>query len=256
MSWARRRKFIYIGSIVLLFLLVIVLPTVIHFYKAPTCFDGKQNQTEVGVDCGGPCILLCRGGYAPLTVLWSRFSKVNDGVYNVLAYIENPNINAGTDDLNYTFKLYDKSGILLRERSGRTFAPANKVMAVFEADLFTGNQIPQRVEFSFSSQAVWTKQESVENGLSISQAVISRADTAPRLSALINNKTINPIKNIEAIGIIYNTEGNTSAFSRTIIDSIDGKEAKNISFNWPQPFEQNGLTNTLARTEIILKVLK
>jgi hypothetical protein len=251
MSWASRRKLIYIGSIVLVFLLVVVLPTIIKLYKAPTCFDGKQNQTELGIDCGGPCTLLCRGGYAPLNVMWSRFSKVSDGVYNVLAYIENPNINAGANNLNYTFKLYDKNGILLKERSGLTFAPANKYMAVFEADMITGNQIPQRVEFTFSNQAVWLKQESKETGLSISEAVLSREDSAPRLSFLLTNKTINQIKNVEAVGIVYNSSGNTIAFSRTTVDSIEGKESKTINFNWPKP-----LTDTSARTEIILKVLK
>jgi hypothetical protein len=30
----------------------------------PTCFDGKQNQGEAGIDCGGPCYL-CPGCYVP-----------------------------------------------------------------------------------------------------------------------------------------------------------------------------------------------
>jgi hypothetical protein len=251
MSWAQRRRFIYIGGIVLFILLFVVLPTVIHFYEAPTCFDNKKNQTEQGVDCGGPCTLLCRSQYVPLTVLWSRFSKVDDGVYNVLAYIENPNINAEANNLDYVFKLYDKDGILLRERFGRTFVPANKIMAVFEAELSTGKQIPQRVEFFFPSQAVWLKQDNISNGLSVSQSVISREDTAPRLSAVVSNKTINQIKNIEAVAIVYNDKGNTIAFSRTIIDVIDGKGSKDINFNWPKPFPE-----TYARTEIVLKVMK
>jgi len=251
MSWAQKRKLIYLGSILIIFLIMVVLPTVLYLYKEPTCFDGKQNQTELGVDCGGPCSLLCPAQYVPLNIIWSRFSKVTDGVYNVLAYIENPNLNAGADNLFYTFKLYDKDGILLKERSGVTFAPANKVMAVFEPELLTGSQVPQRVEFSFSSQAVWNKQASKESGLSITQPVVSREETAPRLSAVITNKTINIIKQIEAVAIIYNDLGNTIAFSRTVVDSLQDKESKNISFNWPKPFSE-----TYARTEIVLRVLK
>ena len=251
MSWAQHRKFIYLGSILVIFLLVIVLPIIIHFYKAPTCFDGKQNGSEIGVDCGGSCQLLCSSQYAPLTVLWSRFSKVSDGVYNVLAYIENPNVSAASYNLNYTFKLYDKKGVLLKERTGTTFAPADKVMAVFEPELLTGNLEPFRVEFSFTSEAVWVKQESKEIGLSISQSVVSRADSAPRLSALISNTTTTPIKNIEGVGIVYDADGNTISFSRTIIDAVGGKGSQTINFNWPKPF-----STAYARTEIILKVLK
>lgn len=251
MSWAQKRKLIYLSSILLVFLTAVILPTVLYLYKEPTCFDGKQNQTEQGIDCGGPCSLLCPAQYAPLNVIWSRFSKVNDGVYNVLAYIENPNLNAGALNLTYTFKLYDKNGILLKERSGVTFAPANKVMAVFEPEMLTGNQVPQRVEFSFTSPAVWIKQDSMEAGLSISQSTVLRAETAPRLSAVITNKTINPFNKIEAIAIIYNSLGNTMAFSRTVVDSLQGKESKNISFNWPKPFSE-----AYARTEVVLRVLK
>ena len=251
MSWAQRRKLIYISSVVAIFLLVVFLPLVLHFYKPPTCFDGKQNQGEFGIDCGGSCSLLCPAQYAPLNILWSRFSKVEDGVYNVLAYVENPNINAGVNNLSYVFRLYDKDGILLKERYGQTFAPSDKVMAVFEPELQTGYQIPARVDFSFISQAVWLKQDSVETGLSISQSVISRIDSAPRLTTLISNNTINQMKNIEAIGIVYNADGNTIAFSRTVISSIDGKGSTEINFNWPKPF-----TDTYARTEIVLKVLK
>jgi hypothetical protein len=251
MTWANKRKLIYIGSIVAVILVVVVVPTIIHFYKAPTCFDGKMNDGELGVDCGGPCNLLCPAQYAPLNVLWSRFSQVNNGVYNVLAYIENPNLNAGANNLSYAFKLFDKDGILLNERDGQTFVPANKVMAIFEAEMQTGNQVPVRVEFDFTSQAVWVKQASSETGLSVSQSVVSREDSSPRLSAVLSNTTINQIKNIEAVAIVYNALGNTIAFSRTIVDSINGKESQTINFNWPKPF-----ADTYARTEIVLKVLK
>jgi len=256
MTWARRRKLIYLGSIAIIILVVVVIPAILYFYKTPTCFDGKQNQGEVGVDCGGPCTILCPAQYAPLTVLWSRFSKVTDGDYNVLAYIENPNINAAAYNLNYIFKLYSKTGVLLRERTGSTFVTANKIIGVFEADMQTGNQIPARVEFSFTSPAIWVKQVSAETGLAVSQMVVSRADTAPRLSFLLTNKNIKQINNIEAIGIVYNTEGNTIAFSRTIVDTILGQDSQTVNFNWPKPFTLAGQVDTYAKTEIILKILK
>jgi hypothetical protein len=251
MTWAHRRKLIYISGIIIFILVFIVLPIAWSLYQAPTCFDNKQNQDELGVDCGGVCNLLCPSQYISLNVLWSRFSKVGDGVYNVLAYVENPNIGASANNLSYAFKLYDNKGILLKERAGRTFVPPGATVAIFEPDMQTGNLVPQRVEFSFTSNAVWTKENRAENNLSISKAVISREDSAPRLSATVLNKSIDQIKNIEAVAIIYNAEGNTITFSRTTIDSILGKESADINFNWPKPF-----ADTYARNEILLKVLK
>ncbi len=250
MPWAQKRKLIYISILIVIFLLVVVLPLALNLYKAPTCFDGKQNQDEVGIDCGGSCSILCPVQYVPLNVVWSRFSKVSDGFYNVLAYVENPNLNAGAANLDYHFKLYDDRGVLLSERFGRTFAPASRVLAIFAADLSTGNFIPQRVNFSFTSDAVWVKQESRENNISISEIGLSREDIAPRLSARLTNKTIDKLKNIEAVAIIYNAAGNTISFSRTVLDSLNDKESKLINFNWPKPFFE-----PVARTEIVLKIL-
>lgn len=251
MTWARRRKFIYLGTIALIFIILIVWFLFAHFYKPPNCFDGLKNQDEVGVDCGGTCTLLCADQYVPLNILWSRFSKVSDGVYNVLAYIENPNSNARADNLDYVFKLYDKDGTLLSRRSGKTFAGANKTLVVFEAEMQTGNKIPDRVDFSFTSEAVWSKQISAENGLAVSESVISKEETAPRLSASVFNKTANKITNIEAVAIVYDLSANATAFSRTIIDYIEGKNSQTIYFNWPKAF-----ASKYSRTEIILKVLK
>jgi len=251
MSWASKRRLLYILGIIIFLIIFVVVPLVYYFYKAPTCSDGKQNQDEVGVDCGGVCTLLCPSQYVPLVVNWSQFSKVSDGVYNVLAYVENYNINAEANNLSYVFKLYDKQGVLLKERFGKTFVPPNKIMAVFEPELLTGNQVPARVEFSLTSDALWLKQESNQTGLGISQSVLSKTDSAPRLSALLSNKSVNQIKNIEAVAIIYNVEDNTIAFSRTIVDVLNSKDSVTINFNWPKPF-----IDAYARTEIILKVLK
>jgi hypothetical protein len=250
MSWAQSRRLVYIGGIIIIFLLVVVLPTILHFNKAPTCFDNKQNQDEQGIDCGGVCNLLCKNQYVPLVVNWSRFSKVSTGVYNVMAYIENPNPNAGINELSYVFRLFDKEGLLLRERYGKTIAPANKVMAVFEPEMYTGNQIPQRVDFVIIQPTTWLKQNSAESALSVTQSVITQEDSAPRLSATLTNKTIYQIKNIEAVGIIYSGD-NAVAFSRTMVETLNDKESVEINFNWPAPFSEK-----YTNTKIILKVLK
>jgi hypothetical protein len=250
LSWSQKRKFIYLGSIFIFLFIVVGVPAFLHYYKAPTCFDGKQNQTELGVDCGGSCVLLCEVQYVDLNVLWSRFTKVTDGYYNVLAYIENPNLNAGAANLKYTFKLYDRDGILLAQRFGVTSAPANKILTVFEPDMFTGNLVPARVDFSFTTQPIWLRQQSREVGLSTNELVVSREDTSPRLTATLTNKTVDIVRKIEAVAVVYNTDGNTIAFSRTIVENLGDKESRQINFNWPKPFGE-----TVARSEIILRIL-
>ena len=63
---------LHTASIVILAIILIVgLPAFLLLYKAPTCFDGKQNQGEGGIDCGGPCVKLCPSAFLPPEVIWT-----------------------------------------------------------------------------------------------------------------------------------------------------------------------------------------
>ncbi|MEI6528127.1 MAG: FxLYD domain-containing protein [bacterium] len=237
---------------VIIFLIVVfVLPLGYHYYKPATCFDKVQNQSEQGVDCGGPCQALCPAQYADLNVKWARLSKVDDGVYNVLAYVENPNLQAGVSQIKYVFKLYDKDGVLLSERYGSTFIPANKITAIFEGEMRTGTKIGTRVGFDILSQTGWVKETAAENDLTQSGVEMLTADTRPRVEATVANTSIKEIKNVEAVAIVYDIEGNTLAFSRTIIDSLPANSSQQITYTWPKPLERD-----YATIEIVLRILK
>src|SRR5574343_1335055 len=127
MNWASRRKLIY-GSIVAFCLIIFVwLPSAYVLYTPPSCSDKKQNEGELGVDCGGPCATLCQNlALAPI-VSWQRVFKIADGYYNSIAYIENPNIGSIAHNVPYLFRAYDSKNVLIVERRGKaTLLPNTK----------------------------------------------------------------------------------------------------------------------------------
>ncbi|MBU6431623.1 hypothetical protein KGQ29_04640, partial [Patescibacteria group bacterium] len=75
-SWSQKRKSIYFLIFAAFLFSFIILPAYFIFYKAPTCFDGKQNGDEKGVDCGGSCVNLCRSQYLEPNIIWSRVIEV------------------------------------------------------------------------------------------------------------------------------------------------------------------------------------
>ncbi|MCR4310974.1 MAG: hypothetical protein NUV54_00150, partial [Candidatus Taylorbacteria bacterium] len=86
-SWSTRHQFFYISGAILFFLFALALPTLFLTYKAPSCVDGVQNQEELGIDCGGPCSVLCKAEALDVIVRWQRAFRVKEGVYNALAYV-------------------------------------------------------------------------------------------------------------------------------------------------------------------------
>ncbi len=249
MTWASKRQ----TSIILVLLGLATIPILFIVYKIssipPTCSDGRQNQNEVGIDCGGPCSLLCKSEVSDLVVSWKRFFLVGSGVYNVVVYIENPNINAGVKNVGYQIKIINKDGISIYERHGATTIPAKRAFPIVESGITLGEQTPVRIEFKFDEGSAWTKQVSKENPLVASNISLINATSSPKLSANIINKDFNPYSNIEVVAILYDENGNAMGASRTFIDKIEGNQTTSLIFTWPNPFK-----TTPTKIEIIPKL--
>ena len=248
MSWANKRRFMYL----FVFLVIVVAISVAFFLsiqKPPTCFDGIQNQDESGVDCGGVCYKLCTAEQAPLTVIWARTSKIQDGLYNAVAYVQNSNLNGFANNVFYHFSLYDKDGVLIYER--RNTAPINipprSVVAIFEPGLFTDKAVSARVIFDFDGNFDWYKSKELNDPLSVVDKQVFDASSSPKFIATIKNSSLNPINNVKAVAIIYDEYGTAQQFSQTILDEVPAQGSVTAPFTWPEPF-----TFLPARTEVVL----
>ncbi|OGY98536.1 MAG: hypothetical protein A2855_00895 [Candidatus Liptonbacteria bacterium RIFCSPHIGHO2_01_FULL_57_28] len=87
----------------------------------PTCFDGRQNRDETGVDCGGRCAKVCvpaaiaslvQNGEPKLVLLVTSADTGPAAVprVSVVSEIRNPNQDFGASKFDYVFKIYDPSG--------------------------------------------------------------------------------------------------------------------------------------------------
>jgi hypothetical protein len=246
MSWAQKRRLMYLGAI-LIIIMIIGLFILLSNRVVPTCFDGKQNQDETGIDCGGSCTLICANDATAPNVLWTRTTKVQDGLYNVMAYISNSNLKASAKNVPYVFKLYDRENTLIYERKGITSLPAQKNIAIFESGIYTGSSLPEHIYFDFTGPIAWNKDEAVASSLTIKDKNIFNATTTPKIVATVVNNSLVTIKNIGAVVIVYDADDNARTFSRYIIDQITQKGEAQAIYTWPLPFDF-----TPTRIEIIL----
>ncbi len=246
--WASRRKATYIGSFLAIIAALAAVPIYQAFQVEPTCFDGKQNQGELGVDCGGPCSLLCDFQVGSLQVLWSRSFPVTDRYYNAVAYIENPNLDAGVLEVPYLFQLYDAQNVLVTERRGRTFISNTAITPIFEPRIEVGNRTPVRTFFRFEGSMPWRSLTRLRE-VTIEDQRVLRADSEPRLEATIRNATLEDVRNIEVVAVVFNTAGNAIAVSQTAVPLLEQQSTETIFFVWPQPFSE-----PVGRIDIIPRI--
>jgi hypothetical protein len=201
--WGIKRRLEIIGIILVAILILGVFPYWITHREKPTCFDGKQNQEETGVDCGGPCTLLCKGDADDLKILWTKVFPVRQGVYDVVAYIENPNFNVAVPEFSYTAKLYDEDKTLIIEEKGASFALPSERFAIFAGGLRTGEKKAVSGSIEITSGYQWQKTEQADDLFSVTDRVLTGADRKPKLAAVLHNDTPDLYRDINATAIIY-----------------------------------------------------
>jgi hypothetical protein len=250
MDWSTRKKMGCIGIIVAIVLVIggyFVYKT--FFDVKPTCFDGKQNQNERCVDGGGICSRVCPMDAKTIVPRWSRVFPVANGVWSAVAYVENQNVTAGVQKINYEFRVYDSENILAGEPIvGSTFVGPNERTAIYESPIKTGNRTPSAVFFKFTTAPEWTttdKKFTIPQ-LGSANTSLTNVETAPKLSADIINNTLFDYKDVEVVAILYGDDGNAINASKTFIESIPQQTTQKVYFTWPQKF-----TKPVTRIEII-----
>ena len=246
MSWGTRRR----NTIITIFFLILftIIGYVLYdaLYEPPNCFDKKWNGDELNIDCGGSCELMCESQVLNPVINWTRLFEVSPGVYNVLAYVENPNANAGTKEVSYKFRVFDDENVLLQERRGSVALPPKSIMPILENTLPVGKLNANRVLFEFTEPLVWYKQKLQDNLIVIQDEEITRLEDSPRIRAIVKNIGVKPIKDLKVIAIVYDLNNNAIASSQTVLKDVPSDTNMEIFFAWPKPFE-----NEYSRFELI-----
>lgn len=239
MTWALQRQLFYIFAVVIFFSIVGFLIYYPSLNKAPTCSDGIQNGTEMGVDCGGSCARACLANTDQISVLWARTFKVVNGRYNAVAYLENHNQNTAVNSLSYRFRFADANNVYIGKRDGATTVPPSGKFAVFEPAIDIGNSIPVYVSFEFTQIPNWIQvspDKIQQLKVNVSNINLQNETTSPRLTATIKNNSLFTIPEVSVVAILYGADGNAISTSRTYLDVLSLLQTQDLTFTWPEPF--------------------
>lgn len=238
MEWAIKRKILYIGILVGVLVLLGVYPAYRALFPQATCFDNTQNGSELGVDCGGACTRYCASQVKPIRVVWAKAFPFAPDHYDVGAYIENPNTDAGIKSARYTVRIFDATGQLIGERVGAIEISPRAPTFLFEGNV-TLTTPPAKVEVIFDnaylSNMVTARQHS--SVLVTKSQRLKQITTSPRFEAvLVNTDPLNTVSSISLGAIISDASRNPIAISRTIVDEIEKGGEQPIFFTWPNRF--------------------
>lgn len=236
MTWAMKRRLVVlavIAGIILVFVTAIGYFTV---YKAPSCVDGKQNQTEEGIDCGGTCTYLCTASQSAPSVRFARALSPQPARTDVIAYIDNPNTTSAAKAVPYVVELYSDTNTVIARKEGVTDLPPSNTVPIFVPNFFSGSQAVAHTFVTFDTSKIhWFKIASQPVRPSIDGVVLTQ-DGTPRVTARVSNSTAYVMRNVRLVATVFGADGNAIGASATLLNQVPAQGSANVIFTWPQAF--------------------
>ena len=246
-SWAARRRLLIlliVGSAVAALLAIVLIAA---FYKAPSCVDGVQNQGESGIDCGGPCPYLCTAEEQPPTVLFTQALSNGSGRTDIIASVENKNIDAAARNVPYRIMLYGPDQSFLKEITGTLDLPPGATVPVYvPGALYGGNVASAFLDIASSSPKWFALASDPRIVPAVGNTNVSGTASAPRIEAVLTNPGVTMLTDVLAIVLVRGTNGNVIAASQTIVPAIPAQGRGIATFTWNSAF-----SDTPASIEVV-----
>lgn len=214
------------------FIIIFGFIYIIYFFvlkPIPSCFDGKKNQSEEGIDCGGPCPP-CELKELKLIQILPVGIVSLDGKTSALIELRNPNINWGADKFYYELNFYDSAGEKIFSLSKDSFIYPGEVKYIAEINLDVDYQKISRSEFTIINEPSWKPASEFPLPKISSPRGISTEYNQKEKKIIISGiwTNENPFSVSEAviIGVLWDNLGRRVGISKTLLSGIKPREQK------------------------------
>lgn len=233
---------IIVACVFLVILGILLVGVYYAFIKAPeTCVDGKKNQNEQGIDCGGACRAVCQEVVVGKDIQLKEVAFVEGGQnrYDVFGKILNGNSDIGATKFRYTFELRDGSGRVLATRSGENYILPQETKSLIELNLETAS-VPVSVTLALT-EVVWERLSGYQEKPNVSiyqkrYAQVTEGFGYAEAYGLLSNESPYDFRSILVGVILRDGTGRPVALNTTTQNTIKAGESRDFKLVWPLPF--------------------
>jgi len=216
MEWRQRKHLIFIG--VPVGILIILLVVIFVYVLGPT----ETSEAPVGKD---------------IHVLWTRSLPIREGVIDVVALLENTNLNIGAESFSYLIKVYDENDFLIALREGKSYAFPQERFVVFEPSIEIQKRHAIRASLEIRSIS-WKSMSMYLSQLSVVKIERFLDKTPARLIVELDNPTVQKVVNKEITVLLFAHNQSVIGVSRTFLESILSGEKRLVFFSWKSAFSE------------------
>ncbi len=235
MDRKRRRAIILTVYALMAFGLLWMIASAVR--PAPSCTDGKRNQNEVGVDCGGVC------GACPQKIV-AQDIVVNgawvidgvDGRVDVVAQVTNPNDLYGAEHVRYTVEMRDAQGNIVGEATDETFILPAETKYILLPGLTVRGAVTSAA-LRIAPDVQWTVFHGYQKPrivvLNKRYELLSSSTAYARVRGLVRNESPYDFARLWVKVVLKDAQGVPVAIHRTRMDVMDAGAERAFSLPWP-----------------------
>lgn len=247
MSWAERRRALIISIATAVALAALAILAFSIFYKTPTCTDRKQNQDELGTDCGGSCTTLCASQVAaPARVRFVRPLTPQPGRTDIIAYIDNPNESAEAHRVPFLLEVYDADGALIAKRTIYIDLPPSSTVPLYVSDVAPRSSIAAQAFLSIDADSFAWSRAGEQMATPAVEEILVEEGERPRITATLVNPLATPYYEVVLVATVFDSAGTAIAASQTLVPRLSPQGTSPLVFTWNEPFSA-----PVARVEIL-----
>lgn len=232
----RLKQFLYGAGYIIVIFGFIFLIYILWLKPSPTCFDNIQNQSETGIDCGGPCQPCELKNLVPIDASWVKYFPASNQTA-IVAKINNTNIRWGADSFTYALDIYGTSSVKIKTITGNSFIYSGEIKYLFELSDIDSKNISD-VKISFSDVSWKEDIEFPKPFLTQVRGVKTEASQGGGVNVsgfVLNNNAFN-LSKLGIVGFLSNSSGIQISASRTELENIPAFTEVPFKINFPKNF--------------------
>lgn len=218
----------------------------------PSCSDGKKNQDETEIDCGGSCVPCAIAHLEPIRGnIVGTFNAGSEVV--LLGEIINPNSGFGSSDVKYEFVIHGLDGSILERVAGSEPLASNERRYVYAAGIKTSAASLGNVEVLISPPN-WIQSLGNRDSSGVLLSGIPKTDVLNNVVSVdgtIRNQSPLPQKSARIIVILRDSLGGMIFAGETITEDLGGLESRPFRVLFPKAESISSRVDP-ARTDVFV----
>ena len=237
---SRQKKQAIIGLVYLLIFTAIGFLIYLGLKPEATCFDGIQNQEELGIDCGGPCPP-CLPKVADPIITNQQLINEGNGLYEFVAKIKNQSQIYGNPKIDYQINFYNSSGQIIQSIPQTTFIlPGEEKYIVKAAIKLNPQEKITQAKAKITHIDTWQKlNDALFPDLVVKDKkikIIGQPTKYAEVSGTIISRAKVGYQRVSINIILIGNDGRIARVNQTEMRTLMPEQERGFSIFWSKPF--------------------